>query len=471
MSVIIFTGPTLAPAEARTVLDAQYLPPAAQGDLYRAALQRPVAIGIIDGRFETTPSIWHKEILWAMAQGIHVFGSASMGALRAVELAAFGMVGVGAIYEAYQHGDLEDDDEVAVAHGPAEAAFRPLSVAMVNIRATLRAAVADGVIAPATATALADCAKVRFYPERSYSALLRDGAARGLPPTELAALRAWLPTGQVDQKRADALAMLRLIRERLADGLPPLQVRYRFEHTMSWERVRQSAAREAPPAWDGPPAPDALLEEARLAPELYREAQLEALSRALAGVLAARAGVRADAEGIRQAAESFRAARNLLEPQALSAYLAARDLDGDDFARLVAGDAALLWAKAYAAAELRSHLLDRLRVSDAYPRLRERAAHKRHTLRAAGLESVSLADLGLSREELLDWYFAGRLGAPIPPDLTRYARSLGFADEQLFLQAVLREYCYVTRVEGYRSGAEERGVEQSVRRIVDERAS
>ena len=60
--------------------------PSAQGDVYRVAQERPSAIGIVDGYFEGVLSVWHKEILWAMAEGIHVFGSASMGALRAAEL-------------------------------------------------------------------------------------------------------------------------------------------------------------------------------------------------------------------------------------------------------------------------------------------------------------------------------------------------------------------------------------------------
>jgi hypothetical protein len=63
--------------------------------LYRAALAHPAAIGVIDGYFEVVPTVWHKEILWAMAQGIHVFGAASIGALRAAELDSFGMRGVG----------------------------------------------------------------------------------------------------------------------------------------------------------------------------------------------------------------------------------------------------------------------------------------------------------------------------------------------------------------------------------------
>src|SRR5262249_10679056 len=113
VTIIVFTGPTLPPAEAAKILDATYRPPAAIGDVYRAAQQRPWAIGIIDGFFESIPSVWHKEVLWALAQGIHVYGAASMGALRAAELAAFGMTGVGMIFEAYRDGIIEEHDEVA----------------------------------------------------------------------------------------------------------------------------------------------------------------------------------------------------------------------------------------------------------------------------------------------------------------------------------------------------------------------
>ena len=91
MSIIVFVGPTVPVETCRQVLDATYLPPVSQGDVYRAALDRPRAIGIIDGFFERVPAVWHKEILWAMARGIHVFGAASMGAAVAVkELIATG---------------------------------------------------------------------------------------------------------------------------------------------------------------------------------------------------------------------------------------------------------------------------------------------------------------------------------------------------------------------------------------------
>ena len=242
MTFVVFTGPTLPPADAREVLDALYLPPVSEGDLFRAALKSPRAIGIIDGYFESVPAVWHKEILHAMARGIRVFGSASMGALRAAELAAFGMVGIGATFEAFRDGILEDDDEVAVIHGPAELGFPMLSEAMVNIRRTLSDAHGAGVISPLSRTRLELIAKALPYRERAYHALLSHGAAAGLPEDDLARFKAWLPNGRCDQKREDALLMLRAMRDFSKQDDPPLQVAYHFEHTTLWEQAARMAA-------------------------------------------------------------------------------------------------------------------------------------------------------------------------------------------------------------------------------------
>ena len=54
MSTYVFTGPTLSPADASAELDAIYMPPVAQGDVYRVCRKRPIAIGIIDGYFRST---------------------------------------------------------------------------------------------------------------------------------------------------------------------------------------------------------------------------------------------------------------------------------------------------------------------------------------------------------------------------------------------------------------------------------
>jgi hypothetical protein len=242
MRAVIFAGPTLPPRLRPNDPRFEWRPPVRQGDIYRAALTRPAAIGIIDGYFEVVPTAWHKEILWAMAQGIHVFGAASIGALRAAELDTFGMRGIGRIYEAFRDGILEDDDEVAVLHGPEELGYPPLTEAMVNIRATLDEAGRVGILAPDLAARLTEIAKSLFYKERTYEAVLQAAGSSGLPSAALRDITAWLPAGRVDQKRLDANALLDAIRAHLAGAASaPLRVAYKLAASAAWEAIRKYA--------------------------------------------------------------------------------------------------------------------------------------------------------------------------------------------------------------------------------------
>jgi hypothetical protein len=236
MRTVMFAGPSLPPrARPDLGLDIDWLPPVRQGDLYRAALSRPAVIGVIDGYFEVTPTVWHKEILWAMAQGVHVFGSASIGALRAAELDAFGMKGIGRIYEDFRDSVLQDDDEVAVLHGPAELGYPPLTEAMVNIRATLGAATSAGVICPELATELTTIAKALFYKERTWETILATASDRY--EIGLQQFTSWLPVGRVDQKRLDSMAMLAAIRKLVAARVTPVKIAYEFAETAAWKKT------------------------------------------------------------------------------------------------------------------------------------------------------------------------------------------------------------------------------------------
>jgi hypothetical protein len=243
MTPVIFLGPSLARSDAEALLPADYRPPVRQGDVYRAVRGGAGLIGIVDGYFHDVPSVWHKEILFALHEGVAVLGAASMGALRAAELHPFGMEGVGEIFQAFRDGRLTDDDEVAVQHGPAELGYPALSEAMVNIRATLAAAERAGVIDTALRAELEAAGKALFYPERSWGALLAAASTRGLPTAPLTALEAWLPANRVNQKRNDALALLEAVRERLLQPPRPAPS-FRFEVTELWQRFVEQ---EAPP--------------------------------------------------------------------------------------------------------------------------------------------------------------------------------------------------------------------------------
>lgn len=178
------------------------------------------------------PAVWHKEILHALDCGIPVFGAASMGALRAAELDAFGMVGVGRIYQWYRSGFLEADDEVAVIHAPHGIGHRPLSEAMVNLRATLDLALRSGALSLAGAQALLEVVAATPYWLRSHERMVADAARLGLARADIDALSA---AGRVDQKRLDALEMLDL----LAGGGWQRSARpdFRFNRTTKFNRL------------------------------------------------------------------------------------------------------------------------------------------------------------------------------------------------------------------------------------------
>ena len=444
MTVYVFVGPTLRVAEARAELDAVYLPPVSQGDVYRAVRAGARAIGIVDGYFERIPAVWHKEILWAMAEGVHVFGSASMGALRAAELAAFGMIGVGSIFDAFASGQLEDDDEVAVAHGPAETGFLVVSDAMVNIRATLAAAVAQSILSAASAAELERLAKDLFYPDRAYATLLRRSAETAVPQAELSSLEAWLPTGRIDQKRQDALAMLTAMRAHVSSNPPPKRVRYTFERTVWWEHATITAGElHADNVGSGEAILlETLLEEAQLDGESYAQAYAAALLRHLAVRYANEANAAPGGAFQQATADRFRRRHGLLRADEVERWLTDNQLSRERFTELLRTQALVEWTTSDLAGDINRRLPDQLRLDGRYAQLLERARHKQRTLAANGWENPSLDDTGITRTELLGWYFE-RLGRTVPADLEDFAKRTGFEDVDALVRALVREFCYV----------------------------
>jgi len=444
VNAYIFTGPTISSVEASAELKAVYLPPAAEGDVYRAALHRPQAIGIIDGYFQSVPTVRHKEILWAMSRGIHVFGCASIGALRAAELLPFGMEGVGAVFELYRDGILEDDDEVAVVHGPAETDFVSASEAMINIRQTLRKAERLGVISTDLRVSLENIGKELFYPERNYSVLLRHAGENGSTEAELTRLREWLPNHRVNQKREDALLMLGVIRRRLEEGLAPKSVSYCFEQTIMWQSAcRQSGELRFDLNGHGDPVTlESLLDELRLEGPKYKEHRIAALERFFALREAERLRLNVDEQRKSAIAREFRQERDLMDVAAFERWLNDNNLKDDQFDALMDDEARVKWVQKLADFASRTRLPEQLRLSGDYPRLVARAVHKQRVLQSARKRNLRLESIGLGYSELLQWYFKTVLRQAVPADIDKYARDLGFGSPDAFRRALLKEYLY-----------------------------
>jgi len=200
MSVVLFAGPSLPSADRIAAEGVEWRPPAEAGDLLRLDLRPGLTICLVDGYFDHRPAVRHKEILLALAAGVRVIGASSMGALRAAEMTAFGMEGIGAIFRAYASGRISGDDEVALVHAPAEWDWRPLSLPMIEVRATVCRLLRHRRIAEADARLLINSARAVHYSERSWADMLSAVA-----PEKRAPLQALLEREHVPLKRTDAV--------------------------------------------------------------------------------------------------------------------------------------------------------------------------------------------------------------------------------------------------------------------------
>lgn len=194
-------------SEARKILDADYHPPIKRGDLPRLS-EQVRHVGIVDGVFMNDCSVGHREIIALLKRGVVVVGGGSMGALRASELSDLGMIGIGRIYEMYLSGEIDGDDEVALAFNPETG--DPLSEPLVNIRATLASAVEKGILEADTSSQILERVRMVYYPKRSMSMML-ESAREILDPTIFKNLSEFVRESSVDLKRKDATAVLQEI--------------------------------------------------------------------------------------------------------------------------------------------------------------------------------------------------------------------------------------------------------------------
>lgn len=206
--IIVFTGPSIHPDEAIEILNADYRPPVARGDIIKALKDDPDLIAIIDGVFHKEPAVSHKEILEAIKKGVTLVGGASMGALRASELDDFGMIGVGRVYQDYSNGIIESDDDVAVVINPET--LEQLSEALISMNYTFKRALDEGVIDEIEFNILVKTAKSIYYPKRNYNRVFKDS---GLEMIRIKDLQKFLDENKVDVKREDAIAVLKYIRK------------------------------------------------------------------------------------------------------------------------------------------------------------------------------------------------------------------------------------------------------------------
>lgn len=416
--------------------DAVYLPPASQGDIYRIAQRRPRAIGIIDGLFDGVPSIWHKEILWALSQGIHVLGAASMGALRAAELAPFGMVGIGRIFEAFRDGALEDDDEVAVLHAGSDLDYTALTTAMVDIRRLVADATVRQIISVDVGRAIIAAAKNRHFRDRIIPDVLAEVARDGSQQEQIVTMAEWLKTTHVSQKREDASELLNVLRENQALYRKPFAAPFRFQYTTLWHDFTVKAANplKSTDALGARVDFQDILDELRL--QGSAEAMIsDAAFRFMAADECERLSVKIGEEELSRCVDRFRRERGLVEATKFKAWMQDNELlDRGGLLAFLLGQAKLYISTDRNVTSAQAHLLDALRSAGLFSAAVQRAKAKRGLL---GDDSRGFDDD--EERAALDWYSntceAGRQRLRGRSD-----SFAGFDSREDFTRAVVREY-------------------------------
>jgi len=358
-----------------------------------------------------------------------------MGALRAAELAPFGMLGVGAIYADYVSGVIQDDDDVVVAHAGREHDYRCLSTALVNLRWTFRAAEAAGVISDEVRRELDEIARALPYAERTLDAVLRIATDyRGINGS---ALRLHLETHRVDRKREDALQMLHAMSEEQRSGFRRPAVTFDFAHTDAWDALeRQVRARQDDSDREKPQT--ALVHELLVAGQ-YAVAHYAMLARASAEERAPSGTGKADGRATQAIADEFRRERGLESSEAFERWCT-EQVDGDE--ELTAFfEREGRFRRVAATATRQDCLIDHLRSTGQYARLMERARSKHEVLLERGLASAGLEATGLDPAQLWRWWNERSGEVRTHRTLRAQAQNECVAEDEL-RDAIVREYLY-----------------------------
>jgi TfuA protein len=214
---VIFLGPSLSHQKAKNILEADYRPPAKKGDLLRLAdLTKDIAmVGLVDGFFlQDYPPTPIEVYQLATKKNMLLVGAASLGALRAVELEKFGMIGIGKIFELYKTGKIDGDDEVAVTFEEGQHTLQ--SEAMIDIRFNLFIARRKGIIDESTKRQITKVAKNVYFPFRNYTDIL-DLSKRHFPCSDshIESFRAYITSNRESLKERDTIKLLKYMRQRI----------------------------------------------------------------------------------------------------------------------------------------------------------------------------------------------------------------------------------------------------------------
>ena len=179
--------------------------------LFQLIFNETKIVGLIDGYFlQDYPPTPIEVYNLVKKKKTKVYGSSSLGALRAVELSKYGMIGVGKIFKLFRNGILDSDDEVAVTFTD-YSDYK--SEALIDIRYNLFLAQKMKVIDKEVKRIILRVSKQTYFPYRTYTDIL-DKCKQKYPDynLQIEKFSEYIQSNRKSLKEDDAVLLLKRIK-------------------------------------------------------------------------------------------------------------------------------------------------------------------------------------------------------------------------------------------------------------------
>jgi hypothetical protein len=351
------------------------------------------------------------------------------------------MIGVGRVFNMYRSGALTDDDEVALTYAPPELGYASLSLPMVNIRATLSAAVESGTFKQELADTLIAAAKGLYFPDRTVQ-LLCEHALLGEADSQT--VKALFSSFYVDVKREDTIRLLDSVRRNAFDGKLG-------QPQFSLNESKYFRAQMQQDRWtdiDGARVTQSeICKHVALHHGGFDAMRERALTKALLMIFAAHIGLKVSADELELERTIFLSERGLESAAAVTVWRESNDMTETEWEELLTELATVRRLSKWFIARqgrlrITKPLLDELKLSGNYPRWARSAAHKQQIIGELPPETGSRNDRAASVLELMkDQHLNGEW--PLPVDIFEWMELSGFDNidelrQELSLNAYFR---------------------------------
>ena len=189
--------------------NASFSKPIKRGGTFRDVQDGYHVIVIIDGRFQQSMAVSPSELMDTLRCGVRVYGSSSMGALRAVELEPYGMIGYGEIFEHIKRTPYFRDDYLGQVF--TEEGHNSLSEPYVNFMFSINKMRDAKEISPADHDVLDELYKQLHFGERDLYSLIEQIKQKHSEDQERLIGKAKQVFSYHNQKREDGLGLLKKV--------------------------------------------------------------------------------------------------------------------------------------------------------------------------------------------------------------------------------------------------------------------